>query len=361
MKKLIFILLVAGLVASAGILLKKRMQEANNAPVPIPMAVSVKVFSPKESFLQQTKPFLAQLTSVNTAQIASRLSGLIMAVRVTENQPVKKGDLLVQIDDRETLSTIKSLEETLKSQEADLKYTNGLHARNQAIFKVGGLAWEKLESSAVASAGKQAAVEATRQKMAAQKIQLDYLNIRAPVDGIVAAVFLRTGNLATPGQPLLTLHSRNQKLTFSFVPDGPPISPGQAVFLGKEKIGKVLKRYSDAKNGLFVAEVALDQSLVQALDQPDDSFLSIDVVVFAGKGCTVPVNALLHQEEGRMVMVYENGRFNPFPVKVQGQNETLALIDPCPSSQVAVGPEAKLSLLPSYGSVQIIHGEEAGE
>jgi len=357
MKKIIFILLVAGLIAGAGILLKKRMQEANDAPVPIPMAVSVKVVSPKESSLQQTKPFLAQLTSVNTARIASRLSGLIMAVRVTENQPVKKGDLLVQIDDRETLSAMKSLEETLKSQEADLKYTNGLHARNQAIFKVGGLAREKLESSAVACAGKQAAVAATRQKIAVQKIQLDYLNIRAPFDGIVAAIFLRKGNLATPGQPLLTLHSRNQKLTFSFVPDGPPISPGQAVFLGKEKIGKVLKRYSDAKNGLFVAEVVLDQSL----DQPDSSFLSIDVVVFAGKGCTVPVNALLHQKEGRMVMVYENGRFNPFPVKIQGQNETLALIDPCPSSPVAVGPEAKLSLLPSYGSVQIIHGEEAGE
>ena len=357
MKKIIFILLVAGLVASAGILLKKRMQEANDAPPPIPMAVSVKVVSPKESFLQQTKPFLAQLTSVDTAHIASKLSGLIMAVRVTENQPVKKGDLLVQIDDREILSAINSLEETLKSQETDLKYTLGLHARNQAIFKVGGLAREKLEASAVACAGKQAAVEATRQKIAAQEIQLDYLNIRAPFDGIVAAIFLRKGNLATPGQPLLTLHSLDRKLTFSYVPDTPPISPGQTVFLGKEKIGTVLKRYSDAKNALFEAEVVLDQPL----NQPDGSYLSIDVMVFTGNGCTVPLNALLHQKHGEQVMVYEDHRFTPFPVKILGQNETRALIDPCPSFPVALGPEAKLSLLPSYGSVQIIHGEEAVE
>jgi len=361
MKKIIFILLVAGLIAGAGILLKNRMREVKDTPIPTPMAISLKIVSPKESYLRQTKPFLAQLTSVDTAHIASKLSGLIMTVRVTENQPVKKGDLLVQIDDREIRSTINSLEETLKSQEADLKYTLGLHARNQAIFKVGGLAREKLEASAVARAGKQAAVKATRQKIEAQEIQLDYLNIRAPFDGTVGAIFLRKGNLATPGQPLLTLHSLDRKLTFSYVPDTPPIAPGQAVFLGEEKIGTILKRYGDAKNGLFEAEVVLDRPPGQLLDQPDGSYLSIDVVVFSGNGCTVPVNALLHQKDGGRVMVYEDHRFTPFPVRILGQNETRALIDPCPSYPVALGPEAKLSLLSSYGSVQIIHGEETGE
>jgi multidrug efflux pump subunit AcrA (membrane-fusion protein) len=139
MKKLIFILLVAGLVAGAGILLKNRMQEAEDAPFPIPMAVSVKIVTPKESALRQTKTFLAQLTSIDIATIASRLNGLIIAVQVTENQPVKKGDLLVQVDDRETLSAIKSLEETLKSQESDLQYTQALHTSKDEIFKVGGL------------------------------------------------------------------------------------------------------------------------------------------------------------------------------------------------------------------------------
>ncbi|MCF8127711.1 MAG: efflux RND transporter periplasmic adaptor subunit [Deltaproteobacteria bacterium] len=354
MKKLIFILLVAGLVVGGGILLKKRMQEVKDSPVPTPMAVSVKIVSPKESSLRQTKSFLAQLTSIDVASIASKVTGLITAVPVTENQPVEKGDLLVQVDDRETLSAIKSLEETLKSQESDLQYTQTLHARNEAIFKVGGLAREKLEASQVTCTAKQAAVTATREKIATQKIQLDYLNIRAPFDGIIAAILLRKGNLATPGQPILTLHSFHQKLTFSYVPDTPPISPGQTVFLGKEKIGKVLKRYSDAKNSLFVAEVALDQPL----DQPNGSYITIDVLVFSEKGCAVPLNALLHQKEGLRVMVYENGRFTPSPVRILGQNEALALIDPCPSSPVAIGPEAKLSLLSTYGPVHIIQGDE---
>ena len=353
MKKVIFILVAAGLVAGAGFLLKKRMQEAKDVAVPIPPAISVRIVLPLQSSLQQTKPFLARLTSVDVAHVATRLTGLITAVRVTENQWVKKGDLLVQIDDRETLSAMKSLKKTLKSQEADLKYTLNRHARNKAMFKVGGLSREKLEASQVACTAKSAMVEATRQKISAQKIQLGYLNLRAPFDGMVAAILLRQGDLATPGKPLLTLHSRDQKLTFSYVPNAPPISPGQTVYLEKQKIGKILKRYADAENGLFVSEVALDQPL----DLPDGSYLSIDVVVFEENGCGVPVSAVLHQKEGQRVMVYENNRFKPVPVKILGQNGEQVLIDPCPSSPVAVGPEAKLSLLTTYGQVHTIRGE----
>ena len=353
MKKFIALLLIIGLIIAAGILLKKRTQSARNAPTPIPPVYPVKVVSPKVMSLQQTRPFLAQLTSVHSANIASKLNGRIKAVRVTETQAVKKGDLLVQIDDLETLSAIKSLEETLKSQKADLKYTQTLHARDKAIFKVGGLAREKLEASEVAVAGKQAVLEATRQKIAAQQIQLSYLNILAPFDGTVAAIFLRKGNLATPGQPLLTLRSPEQKLTFNYVPKQPNITPGQAVFVRKKRIGKVLKRYSDANNGLSVAEIRLDHPL----DQPDNSYLNIQVATFEGTGCTVPVNALLHQKEGTRVMVYENDRFNPFSVTILGQNRDHALIEPCPSSTVAVGSEAKLSLLSTYGPVRIIRGD----
>ena len=263
MKKIIVLLLISGLVVGAGILLKKRMQEVENASLPIPMTRSVKVVSSKEASLRQTRPFLSQLRSIDSANIASKMNGRIEAVPVTENQPVNKGDLLVRIDDRETVSAIISLEKTLKSREADLKYTETQHTRNKAIFKVGGLAREKLEASEVALAGKQAAVEATRQDIAIQQIRLGYLNIRAPFDGTVATIFLRKGNLATPGKPLLSIFSSGQKLTFSYVPKKPFILPGQAVFLGTEKIGKILKRYSDAKNGLSVAEVVLDTPLAQ--------------------------------------------------------------------------------------------------
>ena len=40
-----------------------------------------------------------------------------------ENQSVKKGDLLLRIDDQEIVSSIQSLQVTMKAQEKDVHYT----------------------------------------------------------------------------------------------------------------------------------------------------------------------------------------------------------------------------------------------
>jgi len=58
-------------------------------------------------------------------------------------------------------------------------------------------------------------------------------------------------------------------------------------------------------------------------------------------------------------MVYEDSRFNPLPVTVLAQNKDRALIKPCPTAPVALGAEAKLSLLPTYGPVKIPLGAVA--
>lgn len=339
-------------MAGGAMLLQKRLREKNSALVPEAPIVSVGIVFSTERVVRQTRGFLAQLSSVDTARMAGKTSGLITEVFVTENQRVQKGDLLIRIDDREIRSAIRSLNETLKAQKADLAYARDVHSRNRAMFDAGGLAREKLEASQVACHQKQAAVEGTRAKITAQEIALDYLDIRAPFDGMAGEILLKAGNLATPGQPLLTIHAARQKLTFSYVPEHFPILPGQEVMMGDERIGQILKTYADAQNALYVAEAALDQPI----SAPNDSFVSIAVVVFAEKGCTIPLNAILHEKQGDKVMVYNESRFNGFPVKVLARDKNRALIDPCPPFPVALGSEAKLSLLESHGRVRVAEG-----
>ncbi len=349
MKKLLLVVLAAALVAGGVMLLKKRLREKNSALVPEAPVVCVRIVSSKERVVHQIRGFLAQLASVDTARMAGKTSGLITDVLVTENQRVKKGDLLLRIDDREIRSAVRSLKEMLKAQRADLAYTRDVHSRNRAMFDVGGLAREKLEASQVACDQKQAALEETQARIAAQVIALDYRNIRAPFDGMVGEVLLKKGNLATPGQPLLTIHAARQKLTFRYVPGKFPILPGHRVLMGDKEIGRVLKTYADAENALYVAEVALDQPI----SAPNDSFVSIAVVVFAQRGCTIPLDALIHEKEGEKVMVYKERRFHGFSVQVLARDKDCALIDPCPPFPVAVGSEAKLSLLESRGRVRV--------
>ncbi len=356
MKKLILLLLVIALGVSGAKLLKKRKQSIKDAPVPTPLTYQVKIISAKTGLLEQTRPFLARLTALKTAEISSKLSGLIKELPVRENQVVQKGDLLLQIDDLEIVSNIKSLQVSMKAQEKDVKYTRSLHERNKALYKVGGLAREKYEGSEVAYGAKQAALEATRQKVIGLEAQLSYLNIKAPFDGVVGTIFSQKGDLASPGKPLLSINSHGQKLTFSYVPGDLAIRTGQNIFQDGSKIGQIIRLYSDAENGLSVAEAAVDTPL----DMPNNSYLTIDLLVFADSGCTVPLNALLRTKEGARVMIHENKVFKSLKVDIIAENKAQALIEPCPDSPVAVAAGAKLSQLPSYGSV-LVHGSETHE
>ena len=356
MKKIIIVLLIIVLLGSAAMLLKKRRQSIQNAALPIPLTYQVKIVPATIERLEQTRPFLARLASQETAGISSKLSGRIHKVLVRESQSVKEGDLLLQIDDLEITSSIRSLEMSRQAQEKDAKYTGDLLERNRTLLEVGGLAREKFEASEVAYAIKQASLEATRQKIAALEVQLTYLNIKAPFDGIVGAIFSHKGDLANPGQPLLSINSPGQKLTFSYVPGDFAIRTGQEAFLDGRKIGRIITLYSDAENGLTVAEVSVDTPL----DMPNNSYLTIDLLTFADTGCTVPLDALLHKKEGAQVMVHANGEFLPFPVTIIAENRQHALIEPCPTSPVAVAAEAKLGQLPGYGHV-LIHRSDAHE
>lgn len=359
MKKIVIGLLIVALLVGAAMLLKKRKQSITNTPTPAPLTYQVKVVSPSSGRLEQTRPFLAHLASRDSAEIASKLSGRITEMLARENQSVKKGDLLLRIDDQEIVSSIQSLQVTMKAQEKDVHYTHSLHERNRALVEVGGLAQEKFEASEVAYLDKQAALAATRQKISALEVQLNYLKITAPFAGTVGTLFAHQGDLASPGKPLLSLNSPGQKLTFSYVAREPAIRPGQEAFLGGlagRKIGRITTLYSDAKNGLSVAEVSLDSPLLM----PNNSYLTIDLLIFAENGCLIPLDALLHQQDGTKVMLHAKDTFTPFPVRVLGENREQALIEPCPSSPMAVAPEATLGKLPGYGEV-LIRRSDANE
>jgi RND family efflux transporter MFP subunit len=354
MKKIITILLIIALVVGAVTLLKKRKQNIKNAPLPNLVPHTVEIVSPKERELKQTRSFLSQLVAKDIARLSSKLSGRIKEILVSENQPIKKGDILVRIDDREIISNVQALNSTQKAQIKEMEYIRNLHARNKVLFETGGLAKEKLDASEVQYFHKKAALETTRQKIIGAKAQLSYLTIVAPFDGIIGTIYLQAGSLATPGQKLISVNSSARKLIFSFVPKRANIIAGKNVIFEDRIIGRISRLYSDAKNGLSVAEASLEAYLAR----PNGSYLTINVVTFEGSGCTVPINALLHKKSKTQIMVYENNYFKPVHVTIIAQTKRYAIIDPCPTFPVAIGAEAKLSQLPVYGKIRVRNGEQ---
>ncbi len=347
-------MLIAALVFGGVVLLKKRKESIANTPTAIEPSYRVRTVTSQVRDIQENSRFLAKLDAVNKAVISSKLSGRISELLVKESMQIKEGDLLIRIDDKETVTAIDAVKAQIISATKQLKYSKSQYDRNLALFKAGGLAQEKLDASEVSHSTVLATVEELRQKLKGIENQLDYLHIKAPFDGIVGTIFQCQGDLAVPGKPILSLNSLQQKLTFNFMPGKADIQVGQDVLILNHPKARIASLYNDAVNGLSVAEIAMAAPIT---DRPSGSFLTISVITKNVSGCSVPVQALLHRPGSQSIMIYQGDHFSETEVTVSARDNNFALIEPCVKKPVAVAAEAKLSLLPAHGKVSIFTGQ----
>jgi RND family efflux transporter MFP subunit len=125
------------------------------------------------------------------ADIASRLSAVVEKVAVEEGDFVKAGALLVRLDDRDLRARVASAESAFEAARAQ-------RDRIAALIEKDAATKQEREAAEATFAAAQAERDAAR-------AQIDYVEFRAPFDGYVVNRRTRAGDLALPGQPLLTL------------------------------------------------------------------------------------------------------------------------------------------------------------
>lgn len=123
--------------------------------------------------------------------VNSRIMGFISEVLVDENQPVKKGDLLVKLDDVDSNLELSYKEAKFKKAESDLMRAEKL-AKQKAISPA------DLEMAQAMLVGNRADMEGT-------KLKLKFTQVLAPIDGIVAKRSAQPGQFVQPGQSLLVI------------------------------------------------------------------------------------------------------------------------------------------------------------
>ena len=353
MKKILLFVIIIAIAAGGAMFLKKQKIRVANLPTPKAVTYTVDTAMASTKTVRETRPFLAQLLASKSALIASKFSAEIKKIHVKENDTVKKGAMLISLDDAEIRANISSLNTQTKALKADVANAKSQRERNKLLLKSGGLSQDRYDNSEVLYQNKLSAMESTEQKIKQLYAQLEYLNIKAPFSGRVGTIFVDAGNLAIPGKAIISLNSDDQKLIFSYVETSHAIIEGQRVLLDAEEIGTVERRYDDAKNALLVAEIKLHSPLPYA----NKSYLNIEVVTAESTGCSVPLNALLHRKDNTVIMLYKEGRFESLNVDIVLQDRDDAIIKTCPDFSMATASEAKLSLLPTLGTVQITKGE----
>ena len=354
LKAIVIFIVVLTVGAIAAQKLLKEKQKVEDQKTPLSLTYSIKTAHTKEATVEQKRPFLAKVESIKQINISTKLSGAVKKVFVSESQVVKKGELLVNIDDKVLKTNLKTLLQNLKIQKKDVQYYKSVQKRNKKLFEANAISKEKYDASVLLVLNKEALRDSTKDKINALKSDLTYLQIRSPFDGVVSSVYLHEGDLATAGKPILMLNSIAKKIEFSYATTKDSIKIGDEVYAKDEKIGYVSKIYPNAKNNLNIAEV----KLTSVLDVPNDSYISIDVITKSMRGCSVLNESLLHNENDIFVLAFKDKKFEKVKVEVLIENEQRAIIAPCVSEKVAVASESKLAILPFYKNLTLVSSDD---
>jgi RND family efflux transporter MFP subunit len=141
----------------------------------------------------------------NVVGIACRVAGPIVQFPVRDNQPVKKGDLLFEVDPSTYKATLDQCTAKLQqSQAAEIQAQQELQ-RQTVLYqsKVNDL--RDLQNSQDSLAAAMADVAAAAAALEYARLNLSYTKIFAPVDGYLTNMNTSPGTYVYAGQQLLAL------------------------------------------------------------------------------------------------------------------------------------------------------------
>ncbi len=133
------------------------------------------------------------LVSAERVQVSARLPAYVREVRASAGQRVQAGDTLVLLDDREIQEQLLAAQAQADQADSELK-------RTQQLFDKGAATDQMLVAARSGAQAARAQVERT-------KVMLSYATVTAPISGVVTERKIEPGDLANPGQVLLSLYN----------------------------------------------------------------------------------------------------------------------------------------------------------
>lgn len=138
-----------------------------------------------------------------TVILASKVSGYIQKVTVREGDKVKKGDVLVQIDNRDYQSLADSAKSELLSLEARKNDAEKNFRRLKELYSQQAVSSQQFDAASANYNEIRAKYDSTQAKLVQAELNLENTQLKAPSDGIIARKSAEVGQLASPGSPLI--------------------------------------------------------------------------------------------------------------------------------------------------------------
>ncbi len=259
----------------------------------------------------------------SSANLSTRMMGYVTKVHVKTGQKVGAGQLLVSINSSDLEAKKAQVDASILQATAAYKNAKKDYDRFVNLFAQQSASQKELDDMTsrfeMAKAGLAGAKQMRNEVMA----QFSYTNITAPFSGEVTNTFIKEGDMANPGMPLVSLEgvSRMQVTAMVSESDITKITNGMSVkimvkSLNKEVSGKVSEVSGSAKNtgGQYLVKVTLnsnDKSILSGMfvnvQFPIFNTTKSEITVKSDK-VMVPESALVKQGQLTGIYTIANGK-----------------------------------------------------
>jgi RND family efflux transporter MFP subunit len=169
----------------------------SSAPQQGPLPVNVVTVIEKE--VNEWDEFTGRLEAVESVEIRPRVSGYITEVHIEAGAVIKKGDLLYVIDPRpyqadfdRAAAEFERMQAQLKLAQIELDRAKDLRAKNT-------ISASEFDQKAATYQGASAAAASAEAAKNSAALNLEFTQIKSPIDGRVSDARITLGNLVQPG------------------------------------------------------------------------------------------------------------------------------------------------------------------
>src|SRR5882724_1739690 len=142
---------------------------------------------------------LGTVQAFNTVTVHTRVDGQLQQVLFSEGQNLKAGDLIAVIDPRPFQAALDQAIAKKAQDEAQFANAKVTLARNTDLLKKKVIDQQDFDTSKYQGDQFQAAVQADQAAIEAAKTQLDYTQIKSPIDGRTGVRLVDVGNIVHAG------------------------------------------------------------------------------------------------------------------------------------------------------------------
>jgi RND family efflux transporter MFP subunit len=247
----------AALVIGVATLLFAREAIAQPKPGAAPPP-TVTVAKPMKRMLSDHDEYVGRFVAVNSVEMRARVSGYLDAVHFKDGQLVKQGDLLFTIDKRSFENALAQARANLTLAKSNLTFTESDLKRAQQLVSEKTVTEQVYEQRAQAYRNAQAAVNGADAAVKQAELDLQFTELRAPIDGRIGDRRVSPGNLVTGGTTgnttLLATIVSTDPIHFEFTFD-------EASYLRYERIGEQGKPDVASRNtGVSVQLKLIDET-----------------------------------------------------------------------------------------------------